>query len=700
MVHNIFGGNITPRQDGFLGVKDEEKSKSWIPNHKETEILSYIRNFWKGHDGDTYKWNFEKEWYESVAMREGRQYVYWNHALRTLRQMESVPWRRQIVVNKILPGVERAVSSLGALDPEPSVAPAGPELRFRDAARVAVKLWRAFAQEAETTKKFKKARLNAVVTGNAVGKVTWNPMAGPVTMEYKGQKIHEGRPDFRIVSPWSIFLDPVAQDIETTSWLSEETIMPVPWVRARFPERGKYVVPDRSSTSIRAWRDRNLLTLSSRFGSHASLGGLKSRDVSVTVVEFWMRPNKTYPEGLHIIMANGVMLNPKNGYRNPYVGLCEDGFLEIPYVHFPYYDGVNRFWGTGWVANQTPIQREINNRTNLVAEHIQTTTHAPWILPKGHGISDEMLLPRPDARIEWSGIGPAPHRAEIPQLPAQVFQSKEDLKFDFDEAGAQSDATKGMAPGQVRTGIGIQALQARDQGVVKNPRDNYFDFLRGVGRAYLVLNQRFATEERTAKLLGPDGEWEVFNWKGVDLTGATELHLTVDASLGNNMIERRAIVQEWVQWGLLQPAMDPYDRKLVMRLMQSQSLDKALWHLTLSERQAERHISLMTRIGPDGSPPPRIQVQPYWDIATHHRIKNEFRFTPEYESLPDFMRANYDAHCHELAMMLAVQTMQENLQAESTRGGAAEKGTPSPPKPQPSGAQKQEANQAGGMESS
>lgn len=700
MVHNIFGGNITPRADGFLGVPDEEKGHSWIPDEKEKEIQAYIRNFYRGHDGDTYKWNFEKEWYESVAMREGRQYVYWNHALRTLRQMEATPWRRQIVVNKILPGVERAMSSLRSIEPEPSVAPAGPELRFRDAARTAVKLWQSFAQESKTVRKFKKACLHAVVTGNAFAKVTWNPQLGPVTMEYKGEKLHEGRVDLRIVSPWSIFLDPVAQDLETTSWIAEESIWPVPWVRKMWPDRGKFVTADRSSSSIRAWRDRNLLTLSSRFGSHASLGGLKSRDVSVTVVELWMRPNDTYPEGLHVIMANDVMLNHQNGYRNPYVGLCEDGFLEIPYVHFPYYDGLNRLWGTGWVPNQTPIQREINNRTNIIAEHIQLTTHSPWIVPKGHGIPDEAFLPRPDARMEWSGIGPAPYRADIPQLPQQVFQSKEDLKADFDEAGAQSEATKGEAPGQVRTGIGIQALQARDQTVRKNPRDNYFAFLEDVGRAYLILNQAFATEERTAKLLGPDGEWEVFNWKGTDLTGATELHMTVDSALGNNMIERRAILLEWVNMGLLQPMVDPYDRELIMKLMQSKSLDKALWHKTLVARQAERHISLMTRIGPNGEPPLRIAVQPYWNIQKHWEVKNDFRSTSEYENLPDFIRGNYDMHCHEIARMLAMQTLQENLQMENARGGAVEKGTPSPPKSQPSTAQIQQANQAGGTMSS
>lgn len=697
----LFGGNITPRADGFLAEYDSDKVEPWHPTEKERDIQSYMARFSQGHDRDTWKWNFEREWFESIAMTEGQQYCYWNHATRVLKQLEVNPWQRQIVVNKILPGVERVVAMLGDLSPEPSVAPAGPELEYRYNAEVAAKLWRAFSQEPDVKRKLKLARKWLAVTGNVVAKVGWNPRAGKIVAEYRGERLYEGRFFLELCSIFGIYLDPAAKFLSESQWLREESLRSVEWVRKRFPKRGGHINPQPNHPSLRAWQERNLLTLSARYGSQGSLGGLKGRDRSVLFSEFWMRPNQDYPKGLHVCMANNVFLNPENGYENEYVGWDDDGFLEIPYIHGAYYDGLNKFWGTGWTVNQIPIQREINNRTNIVAEHVQLTTHSPWILPEGHGVADEMLLPRPDARIEWNAsVGPPPHRAEIPPLPPHVLQSKEDLINDFQETGAQSDAFKGIAPGSMRTGIGVQSLQARDASVLSNPRQNYFWFLEGIGRAFLIISQRKVVVERTAKLLGPNGDWEVFQWKGADLSGATELHLTVDSSLGSSPMERRAILQEWAAMGLLQPQINPQDRKLMMQLLQSRSADKALWFLTLSERQAERHILQMTRFGPNGEPPQPVQVQPYWDIDTHYRVKNEFRFTPEYEGLHPFIKELYDDHCRQLAQLIAVNVMQRNLLGQGMRGGPQPKGEPSPPKGQPSQAQQQQANQAGGMMSS
>lgn len=701
MTLTLWGGNITPRADGFGAAYDSEKVEPFDPSERERDIQSYMARYTQGHDRDTWKWNFEQEWFESIAMTEGQQYVFWNHASRVLQQLEANPWQRRIVVNKILPGVERIVSMLGEMEPEPSVAPAGTEMAYRYNAQVAVKLWKSWRHETDIRKRLKIARKWLAVTGNAVAKMVWDPMAGPKVAEYQGEALYEGRHLFDICSIFGIYLDPAARSIEESSWLREESLRSIDHLYERWPDRARFVRPQPNHPSLRAWRERNLLTLSSRYGSQATLGGLKGRDRTVMVTEFWMRPNRDYPDGLHVVEANGVFLNPGNDYKNEYVGWTDDGFLEIPYFHCAYYDGLNRFWGTGWAPNQIPIQREINNRTNIVAEHIQLTTHAPWILPEGHGVDEQMLLPRPDARIEYNAaVGPPPHRAEIPPLPPHVLQSKEDLKMDFDEAGAQSDAMKGMAPGSIRTGIGVQALQARDAAVIHNPRENYFQWLAKIGRAFLVIAQRKVSIERTAKLLGPSGEWEVFRWKGANLEGATELHYIVDHSLGSSAIERREVVNMWIQMGLLQPATDAQDKEIVMSLLQSNSLDRALWHKTLARRQAERHILQMTTFGSDGQPPRPIQVQPWWDLSTHYRVKNNFRTSAEFESLHPYIQEMVNDHCRQIAEFITLNVMQRNLQGMGARGGAEPKGQPSPPKSQPTASQSQQANQAGGMMSS
>lgn len=700
MIPTFLGGNITPRADGFLAAHDAEKLEPWDPTDKEREIQSYMARFARGHDKDTWKMNFEREWFEAIAMNEGQQYCFWSHSARVLRTIEANPWQRQIVVNKILPGVERAASMLGEMAPEPSVAPAGPELEYRYNAEVGCKLWRAFMQERDTKKKLKLARKWMVVTGNVVAKMCWNPRAGKTVAEYKGEKLQEGQILFELCSIFGIYTDPSVTSLREASWIREESLRSIEYVRARWPERGALVAPQPNHPSLRAWQERNLLTMSARYGSSGTLGGLKQHDRTVLLGEFFMRPNKDYPKGLHVVEANGVFLNPEGGYENEYVGFSDDGFLEIPYFHGVYYDGLNKLWGTGWVANQIPIQREINNRTNIIAEHIQLTTHAPWILAEGCNVEDEMLMPRPDARIYYNpAVGQPPFRAEIPPLPPHVVQSKEDLKLDFDEAGAQSDAMKGQAPGSVRTGIGVQSLQARDAAVVNNPKENYFRWLEEIGKAYLLIHQKKVTLERTAKLLGPSGDWEVFQWKGADLEGATELHYFVDASLGSNAMERRAILQEWITMGILQPQLNPEDREMVMGLMQSKAMDKALYFKTLSKRQAERHILQMTRFSPDGSPPQPIPIEPYWDHLTHYRVKNEFRLTPEFDRLHPYIREMYNSHCNQLAQFVALNKVQENLLGQGMRGGPSDKGTPSPPKGQPSAPQRQAANQAGGMAS-
>ncbi len=695
--HNI-ANSMTPGWD--------EPAKAYTPTEREHEVLKLVSTAFDPEERDTWKYPFERQWFTAVAFYEGIQHVYWNEISRQLEKHPAPSWRRHFISNYVSPTVQRGVSMIMGAMPKVTVAPASEDRSDRDAADLSRNIWNAYWLEEELDEKAYDAMFIAAITGNAFIKVTFDPNAGLlIGTGSRGQPLHEGRVRWDILNPWQVFIDPSVKSIDESSWMIQETVKPLDVIRREYPERGQFVQADKDA-STRNWMHRRLLNLTSAGGQTAATQ-TREYERSATVREFWMRPTDRYKKGLHVIYAGDVILNPWS-MTNPGVGMDDRKIMEIPIFQASWAPALNRFWKIGLVEPLVPIQRELNATRSQIVENKNMCSRPKWLVPKGSGVPDGALTSEPGERVPYNPNFPAPAPMPISPLPQYVFNLDQWLKEDWQAIAAQSDVTQGNVPSDLRSGHGIQLLQEKDESVYAPIRRRFWQVtLTRAAQATLLLMQKNYKEERTAKLLGVNSRWRIFQFSGADLTGNTDIRYVLDTGLGQSRSARMASVREVVETAGLDMT-DPSIQRRVLMLMESNALEEFVADLTVDEHEAEAELAAMTH--PEIGEPTLVMAKPWQNHAVHARVKGNFRKGAEYRELvakyPEIEYAltlNLEGD-EQLGVIGHEGYMQREQEAQMQMQAAmqstpAPKGQPSPPKRPPTQDQMIAAKQIGGMNS-
>lgn len=402
----------------------------------------------------------------------------------------------------------------------------------------------------------------------------------------------------------------------------------------------------------------------------------------VMVTEYLERPCAKYPKGRRLVIANDRLILPEETY--PGVEEVKPGqpvplaLHQLAYTIDPE-PGQDR----GMVVHMLDAQRTYNNCTNQQIAWAQLALN-PQIIgpPMANKIkfTDEPGAYYPVIPVN----GMVPQWRDVPPIPAELSQMKEEAKMDMQLIAASDDIPPNLSS--------AQALQT----AIDQSRSRWETFLIDVAafhaelmRHCLQLVQRHYSEKRVASIRGRFGWESIRDFKGSDLRD--QVDVTV---LASSIVPRtRDSIEKRVQWlvqafpGFVRPevAMAALEGGTGEKLIESYELDVSRANLMLQKVLAGPDV-LFAQPMADPSQPPPWAPRKFDNVGVHKQVFEDYMKTPDFDQQkPDIQEALrlYWEGCDYLEQQAAAQQAQMQA-AMAENAGMANASSPQAAKPMPS----------------
>ncbi len=552
----------------------------------------------------------EQRWIIQIAFLMGRQYSFFNRTAHTLHQLKKQPYRIRNVDNQLLGRWRRQVADLIRTDPELSVVPNTNEDEDIKAAKVGTKVIQSFWQSARM--KGKQRRLGGWIyaTGNGFLDDRWNPRMGPTSLNKKGELVYEGDVDAGVWSPFEIVVPSIAMgpvELHEFPWLDKVKWRNMDWIRSNL-KRGEEVKSEGF--------DKQMIDLTMLSG--APSGTTNKLAEGALVHNFYLQPNHDFPKGKYVVAANGIVdFEEDYPFRHYHLEHFKD--IEIPGL----------FWGLATLGEAIGLQKTWNRTISWIDEFNRVMGKGKWLIPKGSNIE----IAPDDTHGEMMNYNPVmghkPEHLTLKGLPTTYQQILEWTKLSFDDLFSQHEVSRGTNKSDIRSGEMVSILREQDATGAIPSHAVYEESLEAFGGKVLKRVQSGYTTERTVKLVGREGEYDVFAFKGADLRGNTDVKVKKQSSLPDSQHARQAQVLERFGTGLYGDPADAEVRRNVMNMLD----DAVVKDIYADTRLDEAYARYENRLLMDEKGADQYLINDYDNDGIHLREHNHFRKGLDYQKV-------------------------------------------------------------------
>lgn len=641
----------------------------------ESVALGELTKRWDPDGVDAYHRAFQNEWWLNLAYYAGHQWVKWDAENTVLQRPEEPAWRVKYVANRILPMSQRAHAAMVADAAVLRAAPLTSDIRSQNAALLADQVYEWAINHGEYEERREEALLWAVVCGTGFVKITWNPNAGEektVLGSDGSQKVFRiGDFEFDSASPFQMRLPPYISLWRHMPWAVQVTQRSMEYIYEHWPKKASEVTPNEATDGVEyEVAARNIIGVLGGFGTYTAEGQANT----VKVVELWTRPfvsqgplgEKAYPKGLHLVVANQVVLSEGD---NPYHEL---GF-HLPYVPYHFGHMPGRFWGMSLVEQLREPQYQRNLARSQIAEHRNLMSFGKWVAPRGHGIPKTGFTSEPGEVLEYNPALPAPTMVVPPPLPAYVNESVIMTDQEMQDIAAQQDVTEAKAPSSVRSGVAISLLQAKDREVLAVPKKRLWRSDRMAGEMLLKIIQKQYDEIRTLQIVGQGRMFELKDFRGADLAGHTSLRIFAEGSMMDSRAARTQNILDFVQLGVIDPKV-PEEKRALLSVLEIGDIRGYTSQMLADEKRARAENAAMA-----ATTPVIPKVEWFDDHGVHLTTHMNLLKSPQYMTLDPMLQASISAHARQHLDLIMQAQAQAQTDEENKRGKPGEKGQASQP---------------------
>lgn len=624
---------------------------------------------------------FEPVWFLNLAFYLGDHWLFWNHG--RLDRPKLDPWRLMLIDNRIQGIVRTELAKMTKQKPTWQVVPTTAADEDMQAARTGEKLLDFLWWHLSMRNKLMDVLLWSRVACAGFWKVCWDsakgqkvnivtdPQGQPVMHaetgapmkpddfggelpEGLGQKtIATGDVHIEIVTPFELYPDPIAHEIEDAEWCIQTTVKSPEYVHAHF---GVDMAPD---TDVAPG------VVEARMFSAYQLSGTSGYK-GVKVNEYWCRPNSQHPNGRRAVWAKGkILLQEDNPYKS------------LPYVMFKGVPVPGRFWPTSVVEQLRGPQMELNKIESQVAENAQRIGNPALMCSRQANI---VYKGTPGERIDFDDTvqNAVPQYLIPPMMPQYVLQEREKIERSIQEISGQHEVSNAQVPAGVKAASAINLLQEADDTRLGPAIYDMEESLGLAGSKLLKLIAQYWTEERTIMIAGEDHAWDVMLFRGAALKENTHVEVQSGSAFPKSKAAQQAAIQDMVnlrlQYG--EPP-DPILMQKVMKDMEAGGLERLFGDLTASVAQVNRENQQISQ----GQ---QIPVNPYDEHQVHIHVHEEFQRSATYPLLGPEVAQMMEAHVAEhRERLLASIAPPGGMQPAMGGGGGAPS---SNGQPQPQGA--------------
>lgn len=508
---------------------------------EQNQLISEIKNDFRARQSERKK--FDVVWQLCMNFQMGNQYcsVGYNNEIENYDKQYF--WQEREVYNHIAPILDIRFAKLQKVKPTLNVIPASNDEKDIKTAKLSKKIIKSIFNKYSMSSLITDATKWSEITGTSFYKITWNNNIGnSILVDEKSVKL--GDAEISVCSPFEIYPDSSCnerledcQSIIHAKAYHVDEIERLWGVKLNGEEIDVYSLDNASDTL-------------GGFGYYASSSKIinTTKKNQVVLIEKYVRPNASYPNGRLIIVASDTLLYDG---ELPYIN-GEDGKRDFPFIKQTCDTQAGCFWGVGIVERLIPVQRAYNAVKNRKHEYLNRVSMGVLTVEDGSvdldNLEEEGLSPG-KVLVYRQGSTP-PSFMDSSHVPADFEKEEEALLSEFMLVSGVSDILSKTESYQNLSGVSLQLLIEQDDSRITTASEKIKDAIIDCAKQILRIYKQFATIPRMFKFVDNGSDLEIIYFSSSDIS-SDDVVFEADAELSETLAQRRSMVFELLKNGLL-----------------------------------------------------------------------------------------------------------------------------------------------------
>jgi len=471
-------------------------------------------------------------WFRNIAYYMGLQWMDWNHNLQFLTSPQAPSWKVRLVINLIMPTIRTEAAKILRNNPSIGVVPSNDSDMARQAARIGTRVMDGKYHDDDFQRKQYNLVLWMLTCGSAFLWTLWDKTAGKAWSEdirnpedgtIVKKQFFQGDVVDIVSGPFEVLMEPGApEDFEDHRRIMRIQVLDVVFIKDKF---GVDVPAETIDQHLQFQFRINSFSHLNTFGlSHANTQSLP-RNVAL-VKEIFELPSSKWPQGLHAMYANGVVIVPPEP-----LDYWLRGRRVLPVAKYDHITIPGRNYGMSVIEQISPLNILFNKLNSQAVENANLLSRPKIIAPQG-SLDDDSWTDQPGEVVEYRPVGGlGPSAMTPPSMPQYFFQLKDSIPGWIADVSGIFDVSKGKLPRRATSGKAIDLLQDADDTRMGLTIRNYASSLeRSLGIKLQLIKENYV-EERIVKKIGMNHGIEIMRFKGADLKDADTVRVMMTPAL-------------------------------------------------------------------------------------------------------------------------------------------------------------------------
>lgn len=510
----------------------------------EEQIVNNVLEDFKNRQAE--RRSFELQWQLNMNFLMGNQYCQIGPSGEIEDEDKDYYWQQREVYNHIAPIIDARLSKLSNMKPSMTVVPASGDERDIKTAKVSKKIVNSIYNKLAVSGMINQANKWSEVCGTSFYKVTWNSAKGSLIGKNDlGKAISSGDVEITVCPPFEIYP-------ESSSCADINDCKSIIHARAYHIEDIKNiwgVEVEGSDVNVFSLDNSNISDTFGFFGENKRYINGTRKDYAI-VIERYEAPTVEFPNGkLTIIAGNKLVYLGDLPYING-----NEGERCFPFIKQTSIEQPGLFWGVSIIERLIPIQKSYNAIKNRKHEFMNRLSMGVLTVEDGaidtENLEDEGLSPG-KVIVYRQGANP-PSFMSFDKIPVDFSSEEISLLEEFTTVSGVSDLmTNSVSKYTNLSGIALQRLIEQDDSRIACTAESLKEAIKTMGKHVLRLYRQFASIPRLSKIVGDNGDIEVFYFNSSDIS-SDDIVFETENEIGETTAQKRAMVFDLINAGLLQ----------------------------------------------------------------------------------------------------------------------------------------------------
>jgi len=522
---------------------------------EDQELAAFVKRKVEDIRGQASRIAHEGIWMTNIAYALGFDSVYYDTSSRQYKPVGGplrYPSRNRIHANLILPAMQNRLARMCKNEPRWETVPEDQSIEARERASLDYDLLIDLWERLELSEKRLDLGMWLQQCGHAYLIASFDeelgqPMVDPITGEFLG---FEGDIKVEIGSAFEFFPDPKAKTLKEAKYVVRAKVRDLNYFREKY-DRGDLVKEEN------AWllSVQYELRINSMNNTGPNTSGVQEQMKNAAIeLSYYEKRSEKYPQGRHVIVANGVLL--------------KNDVLTIGEYPFEKWDDIivaGKFYSEAAVTHARPLQDQYNRSLVRTSEWVNKMLSGKYLAAKGHGLASEALNDRSGEVVEYNFVPncPPPGAMQIPVIPEYAYAERKEIQTDlFDQFGL-SEVSRGQLPSAGIPAVGMQLLIEQDEtriGIEVEQHEHAW--ARFMTKILKFANRCYKTQ-RQIKKKSQNG-YRFISFNGDDLSSEPDVRVVRGSTIPTSRALRRQDILNAYSQGLMGNVQDPSVKEMVL----------------------------------------------------------------------------------------------------------------------------------------